>query len=119
LVIRIQNGNLSRQPPIEATSMPMRFPFQRRHETIRATLYSKADCHLCHEAESVVRRVFGARHVDVVDIIGDQRLEDEFIFRIPVLFVDGQVLAEGQITMADARLAHRAAVTNQRSGERT
>jgi hypothetical protein len=29
------------------------------------------------------------------------------------------VLAEGQITMADARLAHRAAVTNQRSGERT
>ena len=99
--------------------MPMRFPIRLRHETIRATLYSKADCHLCREAEAVIRRVFGARHVDVVDIIGDRRLEDEYIFRIPVLVVDGQVLAEGRITMADARLARRAAVTRQRSGERT
>ena len=99
--------------------MAMRFPFWRHRDTIRATLYSKADCHLCREAEQVIRRVFGSRQVDVVDIIGDQRLEDEFIFRIPVLVVDGQVLAEGQITMADARLARRAAVTNQQSGERT
>lgn len=99
--------------------MSMRFPFRLRRDTIRATLYSKADCQLCREAEQVIRRVFGARHVDVVDIIGDQRLEDEFIFRIPVLVVDGQVLAEGQITMADARLARRAAISNQRSSERT
>jgi hypothetical protein len=96
----------------------MRFPFLRRQNAIGVTLYSKADCHLCHEAEQVVRRVFGARHVDVVDIIGDQRLEDEYIFRIPVLVVDGQVLAEGRITMADARRARRAAVA-RRSGERT
>ena len=97
----------------------MKFLFSLRRDTIRATLYSKAGCHLCHEAEEVVRRVFGARHVDVVDIIGDRRLEDEYIFRIPVLVVDGQVLAEGQITMADARQARQAAVAKQRSGERT
>jgi hypothetical protein len=97
----------------------MKFLFLRRRDAIRATLYSKAGCHLCHEAEGVVRRVFGARHVDVVDIIGDQRLEDEYIFRIPVLVVDGQVLAEGQITMADARQARQAAVAMRRSGART
>lgn len=57
----------------------------------------------------VVRRVFGARQVDVVDIIGDRRLEDAYVFRIPVLVVDGRVLAEGRITLADAQAALHAA----------
>ena len=63
--------------------------------------------------------MFGVRQVDVVDIIGDRQLEDEYVFRIPVLVVDGQVLAEGRITMADARLALQTAIANQRLGERT
>ena len=113
------NDISARKSPDEPAPNPLRLPFLKRHAPVRATLYSKADCHLCREAEEVVRRVFGARQVDVVDIIGDRRLEDEFVFRIPVLVVDGQVLAEGRITMADARLARRAAATNQRSGERT
>jgi len=95
----------------------MRFRFLRRPATVRATLYSKADCSLCREAERVVRRVFGVRQIDVVDIIGDRQLEDEYIFRIPVLVVGGQVLAEGRITMEDARLALQTAIANQRRGE--
>lgn len=84
----------------------------------RATLYSKADCPLCRDAERAVRSVFGAARVDVVDISADRRLEDEFIFRIPVLVIDGQVLAEGHITVADARAARDAARNVTRSGER-
>ena len=95
----------------------MKLPFRRRSPAVRATLYSKADCPLCREAEQTVRRVFGARLVDVVDINGDRRLEDEFIFRIPVLVVDGRVLAEGQITMADARSARQAACARHQSVE--
>ena len=111
------NGGSSRFPPTSRVSFQMRFSFRRRSNEVRATLYSKANCPLCREAEHVVRRAFGARQVDVVDIIGDRRLEDEYIFRIPVLVVDGRVLAEGRITMADATSARRAAESRQRSGE--
>ena len=97
----------------------MRLPFRRRPAIVRVTLYSKPDCSLCREAETVVGRVFGAPQVDVVDIIGDRELEDQYIFRIPVLVVDGRVLAEGRITVDDARLALRTAMADQRHGERT
>ncbi len=97
----------------------MRFLFTRRPANVRATLYSKSDCPLCREAEQVVGRVFGARQLDVVDIIGNRQLEDEYVFRIPVLVVDGQVVAEGRITMEDATSAFRTANSNQQQGERT
>lgn len=89
-----------------------------RSPNIRATLYSKAECPLCREAEAVVRKVFGAGNVDVIDIIGDRTLEDEYIFRIPVLVVGGRVLAEGRITMADAKAARQFARAELRSSER-
>jgi hypothetical protein len=90
----------------------------RRDKSVRVTLYSKTDCGLCREAEAVARRVFGVDQVDVVDIIGDRQLEDEFVFRIPVMVVDGRVVAEGRITMADARGAQRAARREARTGAR-
>jgi hypothetical protein len=95
-----------------------RFPALRRPSRVRATLYSKEGCTLCHEAESVVLNVFGRDAVDVVDIIGDRELEDAYIFRIPVLVVDGKIVAEGQITMADARSARAAARAATKPGER-
>jgi hypothetical protein len=96
----------------------MKLLYWRRTKPIRVTLYSKADCGLCREAEAVARRVFGVGQVDVVDIIGDQNLEDAYVFRIPVLVIDGRVVAEGRITMADARAAHRAARRDARSRAR-
>jgi hypothetical protein len=65
-----------------------------------------------------VIRAFGAQNVDVVDIIGDRELEDAYIFRIPVLVVDGQVRAEGKITLADARAAKRVGSGQIRNAER-
>lgn len=103
----------------ETGKTAMKLPLLRRETSVRVTLYSKSDCSLCMEAERVVKRVYGSRQVDVVDIIGDRKLEDEFIFRIPVLVVGGRVLAEGQITMADARMARQAAHADHRSSERT
>src|SRR5690349_14879980 len=94
----------------------MKFLPWRRIDSVRVTLYSKSDCGLCREAETIARRVFGGDQVDVIDIIGDRRLEDEFVFRIPVMVIDGQVVAEGRITMADARAAHRAARRDARAG---
>lgn len=57
-------------------------------------------CHLCEEAEPVVRRV--ARHLrvplEVVDLEADDELVRLYAWRIPVVLgPDGEVLAEGII----------------------
>ena len=96
----------------------MRALFMRQSRPFRVTLYSKEDCPLCLDAERAVRSVFGPARVDVVDITADRRLEDEYIFRIPVLVIEGQVLAEGHITVADARAARNATRNGAISGER-
>lgn len=96
----------------------MRSLFRRGGSPPRATLYSRDGCTLCREAEVHVRRVFGRGSVDVVDIIGDRALEDAYIFRIPVLVVDGRVVAEGRISMADVRAAYASARTTSQPGDR-
>lgn len=73
-------------------------------------LLSKPGCELCEKAERVVGRVFGSRRVRVINILDDRTLEDEYVFRIPVLVVDGAELAEGLITEDEARRARRAAL---------
>jgi hypothetical protein len=68
-------------------------------------LYSKPGCLLCRQAERAVATVFGRAQVPVVNILGDRELEDRYVFRIPVLALGELVLAEGRITIADARAA--------------
>jgi glutaredoxin len=78
------------------------------------TLYTRPNCPLCHEAELAVQRAFGRSHVRLVDISGRRDLEDRYVFRVPVLVVREQVLAEGRITAPDARRAKRRAMQIQR-----
>ncbi|HUG15474.1 MAG TPA: glutaredoxin family protein [Thermomicrobiales bacterium] len=73
------------------------------------TLLSGPDCSLCAEAERVTRAVFGMDRVRIVSITGNRDLEDEYVFRIPVLMSGRVVLAEGRIDREAARLAHAAA----------
>lgn len=73
-------------------------------------LMSKPGCELCEKAERATRRVFGVRRVRIVNILEDRALEDMYVFRIPVLVVDGVEVAEGLITIDDARRARRLAV---------
>lgn len=86
--------------------MPLfRRPFHALDEPL--ILYSKPDCSLCELAEREATRVFGRDNVKVVDIRGQRALEDEYIFRIPVLTYRGQTLAEGLIGRAEADAARR------------
>lgn len=78
-------------------------------------LLSKPGCELCDKAERITHRVFGARRLRVVNILEDRDLEDEFVFRIPVLIVDGVEVAEGLITENDARRARQAALRRRRA----
>jgi glutaredoxin len=58
----------------------------------RVTLYSKAGCHLCDEARTVVSRVcadLGVEWVEV-DITSDEELFRRWWEQIPVTLVDGK-----------------------------
>lgn len=57
-----------------------------------------------------VRSVFGRWNVSIVDIVGNRKLEDEYLFRIPVLLYRGTVIAEGRIDRSSAKVAMRTAV---------
>jgi glutaredoxin len=61
------------------------------------TVYSTPDCHLCAEAEEVLRRLQRelAFELVVCDITGDERLHRAYFERIPVVCLDeGEELCE-------------------------
>jgi hypothetical protein len=76
------------------------------------TLFSKSGCHLCDDAEAQVHRVLGRveSRLRVVNILEDRDLEDRYVFRIPVLCINGVEVAEGQIIERDVRRALMRAV---------
>lgn len=64
---------------------------------MRITLLGRLGCHLCDDAEALVRA--RGHHVDVVDIDADDDLVAAYGLRIPVLLdEEGTILAEGLIT---------------------
>lgn len=67
-------------------------------------LYSRRGCHLCEAAEDIV--VAHRADVVVVDIDRDPAAHGRFDRRVPVLEIDGVVVAEGRFEEpAIARLA--------------
>jgi glutaredoxin len=58
------------------------------------TLYVTGDCHLCEEAERLLRRL--AREMrfrlELVDISSDAALYDRYCLAVPVLAVDGKAV---------------------------
>lgn len=65
-----------------------------------ARVFGRADCHLCHRACDVLAAI--ARdtplRVEVVDIDLEPRLSSLYGDRIPVIQVDGVVVAEGRVS---------------------
>lgn len=58
---------------------------------VRVTLVGKPDCHLCEDAEAVVRAVCGELDVgwEKRSITEDAELAEEYWEKIPVVLVDG------------------------------
>ncbi|MPZ88524.1 MAG: glutaredoxin family protein [Nitriliruptorales bacterium] len=83
--------------------------FRARHRP-RVTVYTRKGCHLCGEAEALVRR-WARRNaeVDVVDIDTDPALIDRYTVRVPVVAVDDREIAEFQVDTATLRAAIREA----------
>ena len=59
-------------------------------------LVSRKGCHLCEEAEELLRAHGLEYHWQNVD--ADEDLKKQYTFRVPVLMLDGKVLLEGKFT---------------------
>jgi glutaredoxin len=64
------------------------------------TLFSRPGCHLCDEAERILRRLgAGSRFtLDVVDIESDDDLLRRYMLEIPVVAVDGAEVARAPLS---------------------
>lgn len=68
------------------------------------TLYSRQHCHLCVEAERVLRRLVAPPDVlEIVDIDTDAALTDRYTVRVPVVAVDGTEIAQYQVEESAVR----------------
>jgi glutaredoxin len=70
---------------------------------VSLVLVTRHDCHLCDDALALLREL-GAEP-DLADVDSDDRLHDQFDWRVPVLMLDGRVVAEGRMTRDQVRKA--------------
>jgi thioredoxin-like negative regulator of GroEL len=71
-------------------------------------LYTRPGCHLCDEARNAIlalRASGGEFELREIDIDADDDLHARFLERIPVVEVDGEIVAELHVESAELRLA--------------
>jgi glutaredoxin len=74
--------------------------------TRTVTVYTRAGCKLCREAERIVAEVaHGLAAVELVDIDADPSITEQYTIRVPVVAVDGRELFEFQVDADDLRRA--------------
>lgn len=88
-----------------------------RRRVPRVQLLTRPGCHLCEEAQAALDAVLGAEKVDLLDITQHPELEELYVFRIPVVLYEGDVMAEGVIGKAEARTLRKALVSKS-AGQR-
>jgi len=66
-------------------------------------LVTRQGCHLCDEALSALKHL--GVEPELRDVDADNELFDLYDWRVPVVMVDGRVIAEGRIDQAALRKA--------------
>ena len=59
-------------------------------------LVTRQGCHLCDDALQLIRSL--GHEPELADVDSDDRLHDLYDWRVPVVLLDGRVVAEGRIT---------------------
>jgi predicted thioredoxin/glutaredoxin len=62
----------------------------------KIVLVTRQNCHLCDEALALLRDL--GVHPELADVDADDELHRLYDFRVPIVLVDGTVVAEGRIT---------------------
>lgn len=74
----------------------------------QVTVYTRAHCGLCREAEAIVAQVAtGRADIEHVDIDADPSLTERYTVRVPVVAVDGRELFEYVVDPEGLRAALR------------
>jgi glutaredoxin len=63
---------------------------------VRVVLVTRAGCHLCDEALSILREL--GVEPELADVDADDQLFSLYDWRVPVIMLDDAVVAEGKIT---------------------
>ena len=63
---------------------------------MRIVLVTRQECHLCEEALRLLEQL--DVQVELADVDADAELHRLYDFRVPVVLVDGAVVAEGRIS---------------------
>jgi len=67
----------------------------------KVTFYTKAGCHLCDDAREMLDEIAADYELTEIDIRTDSALFETYRYRIPVILVNGQVVAEGRVEYND------------------
>jgi predicted thioredoxin/glutaredoxin len=70
---------------------------------VSLVLVTRQGCHLCDDALGLLRSL--GHEPELADVDADDRLHDLYDWRVPVILVDGRVVAEGRIEAAALRTA--------------
>ena len=65
---------------------------------MRVVLVTRKGCHLCEQALELLGQL--GHEPELADVDADDRLHDLYDWRVPVVLVDGRVVAEGKIERA-------------------
>jgi predicted thioredoxin/glutaredoxin len=58
-------------------------------------LVTREGCHLCEQALALLREL--GHPPELADVDADERLHDLYDWRVPVVLIDGRVVAEGKV----------------------
>jgi glutaredoxin len=76
---------------------------------VHVTMYTKVGCHLCEEARELLDEIAGileqqelqSFELTEIDIRNDMSTYESYRYRIPVVLINGTVIAEGRIEYED------------------
>lgn len=63
---------------------------------MKLVLVTREGCHLCDQALAELRGL--GHEPELADVDAEERLHDLYDWRVPVVLVDGRVVAEGRVS---------------------
>jgi predicted thioredoxin/glutaredoxin len=65
---------------------------------VRLVLVTRRGCHLCDDALALLRDL--GHEPELADVDADDQLHELYDWRVPVVLLDGRVIAEGKVDRA-------------------
>ncbi len=71
--------------------------------SIKLTLFTKTNCGLCEEAKEEIQSIKVENNLEIeeIDIYSDDALLEEYQLMIPVVQINGEIIAYGKIHKSD------------------